>query len=107
MIDYWWLETDNVIVLPGVKDPVDETYVDDATITGQLQDADGNNVGSVINFSYLSGTDGEYYGIIPDDVGLSDGETYTLVLTLERGTFKTTMRIVRRAAYKGPDRRAI
>ncbi len=103
MIAHWWITTDNVVWLKGLKDPVAGTYINDATITAQMTDADGMNIGSSIDFSYKSASNGEYFGIVPDTLPLADGSQYTLTITATSGAYKLTVKVTRRAAYKGPD----
>ena len=69
MATNWWLDSDNRIELTGLTDQSDDSYVNDATVTGQLKTRAGVNQGSAVTLSYIAASDGNYAGTvdIPQD----------------------------------------
>ena len=80
--EHWWLNTD-VMVRATVFDRDDKTWLNDATVTGVLEDNNGDAVSGAdsITFDHTDGTNGEYVGNVPDTASIVDGEQYTLVIT--------------------------
>jgi len=56
----------NLLQLLDLKDERDDASVTDAIVTAQLKDADGQPVGSLITLTYITGSNGDYAGPIPD-----------------------------------------
>jgi len=104
MDEKWWIDSDNVVQITGLKDVVTGNYINDATITATMADKNGNAVSGVgtITFTYTSGSNGDYCGEVPAAAGLTDGEQYTLTITAVGGGFQLVLKVTRRAAYKGP-----
>jgi hypothetical protein len=73
-----YVGSDNRIELTGLRDPDDDSYVNDATVTALLKDsADANTIsGSSITLTYVTGSDGNYRGSMPNTVSLTDGTSY-------------------------------
>lgn len=74
-----------------------DLWVNDATLAGSLLDSSGNSE-AVVNFTYLSGSNGRYEGTL-DCSGLTEGAWYDLVITAS-GTADGTWRINNRRAAK-------
>lgn len=106
-----YVENDNALWIVGLRDSLD-AYVTGATVrcTG-IVDAAGNAVtgGSFpITLSYQADTtvgdheDGNYLGILPDEIAFVDGESYTATVTVTSAEgnakfsapFRATMRTV-------------
>ena len=96
----WYLNTDQVVWIRGLTDPVQNQAVNDATITAQMQDEDGENVGNVITFTYDEGSDGDYYGIIPYDLPLVEWKAYTLVISIQAATLRLELHLVGKAVRR-------
>jgi len=98
-----YLTTDNCVRVRALKDQVLETYINDATITATLYDSSGNEVSGAIDISipYVTGTDGDYAGEIPNTVTLTEDAYYTLKIVVSGSGYKTTHKIKLRAMYKG------
>lgn len=78
----------NVIELTGLTDAVDDTPINDATVTLTLKDADGNEVAGQTwpaPMDPVSGTDGLYRGIIEDDVEMVVGALYVAHVDVDAG----------------------
>ncbi len=103
-MESWWIDTDNAIQLTGLKDVVTDQYVNNATVSAVLTDADGDSVSGAdsISLAYTSGSDGDYVGEIAYGASLTEGQQYTLTITASGSGFRLTIKITRRAAYKGP-----
>jgi len=98
-----YLTTDNCVRVRALKDQVLGTYINDATITATLYDSSGNEVSGAIDISipYVTGTDGDYAGEIPNTVTLTEDAYYTLKIVVSGSGYKTTHKIKLRAMYKG------
>lgn len=87
----FWVGNDNLVrVLNLVSqlggDDAALVPVTSATITGQIKDTAGANVGSAITLSYVAGSDSDYEGLVSDVTALTDGTAYTLEVTADDGT---------------------
>ena len=85
-----WIGNDNLISLVDLVDQsggddATPTPVTTATVTAQIKDAAGANVGSAITLSYIVGTDSDYEGVAPDDLALTDNARYTVEVTADDG----------------------
>ena len=81
--DTLYLASTNVIKVSRLKDRVTGDYLDNATLTAALFDADGSPVSGAedIAFTFTAGVGsapGHYYGAIPHTVALVAGDTYDL-----------------------------
>jgi len=61
---YWYIGSDNTVYVNGLI--LDSAYQSTATVSGQLKTTAGVNVGSTITFSYVTGSSGQYKGILSD-----------------------------------------
>ena len=68
----------------GLKNELTNTYVNDATVTAQLQTTAGVPVGSAVTCSYIASSNGTYIGILPKAVTatLTVGTTYQVVYSV-------------------------
>jgi hypothetical protein len=102
----WAISSDNLVTLTGLHDPVTGGWINDATVTAQLTDSDGTNVGSAITFSYRNASNGVYDGTVPNSLSLTDGDQYTLTITAQAtigaNTYKLVRKITRVAKNLGP-----
>ena len=101
--EYFYITTDNVLRVRNLKDVISESYINDATITATLYKASDDSVVSGaqdISISYVSDTDGDYAGEIPDTVTLVAGTEYYALITITGSGYKTTVKVTRTAAYK-------
>lgn len=99
-----YVSSDNLVTLDELTDPIDDSFVNDATCTAKLTtDAAGASTvsGSSITLTYVTGSDGKYQGAMPSTVSLTAGTTYYLFVTAESGTQNITLRQVAPAGYYG------
>lgn len=80
-----FVSNDNIVNLIGLQDSETDVYVNTATVTAQVKDATDNNVGSSISLSFTSGSNGDYAGLIPDDLGLTKDAWYEIEVTANDG----------------------
>lgn len=101
--EFFWLDTDNRIVIYGLALDDGTGYINNATITAALYDASGDVVtnASSISFAYISGSNGNYEGIIPYNAAMTEDSQYTLVISVVGTTYQLKIKIIRRAQYKG------
>lgn len=73
----------NIIIFSGLRNGFDlfnnvaDPYVNDASGTVQLLDSNEIDLGfTTPAFTYISGSDGDYYVQVPDDWTLSPGVSY-------------------------------
>ncbi|MDX8513529.1 hypothetical protein [Mesorhizobium captivum] len=78
----------NIIELTGLKSAVEGTYVNDADVTVTVKDADGNAVAGQTwpaAMTYVAASNGNYRGILEDDLALVDGTTYFAHIDADAG----------------------
>jgi len=102
MDEYFYLNTDNVIRVRNLKDVVTGAYINDAVITATVYTSAGVVVPGAQNISlvYVTGTDGDYAGEIPNTVTLTAGAEYYALLSITGSGYKTTLKVTRTAKYK-------
>jgi hypothetical protein len=101
-VNFWAVGSDNDVIIDGLK--VEETglYVNNATVTGILQNGSGATVAS-FTLEYQTGSDGRYVGTVPASTVLTAGTTYTAVVTCEAsGGAKRVFYETKRAQRSGP-----
>jgi hypothetical protein len=72
-----------VIQLLGLQDFLTQNYMNAATVTGTLQDDQGNNIAECVDipFSYVLGSNGNYNGVFGDQNFVPMiGTGYTLIV---------------------------
>jgi hypothetical protein len=86
-----YIGNDNLIEADGLKDAAAAAvYLNVATLTATLQDANGAPVSGASNIalSYVANSNGKYQGNLEDTVVITDGTDYTLVLDAASGGLK-------------------
>ena len=107
-VETWWLTTDNMVHVQGIHDAVDGSWVNDATVTATMANAAGTAVTGVgtVTLGYVTGSNGDYVGVVPDTASLTEDEVLTLTITMtatiDSVSYKRTSRIKRRVAYDQP-----
>lgn len=79
----------NIIEITGLKSAVEGSYVNDADVTVTVKDADDNAVSGQTwpaAMAYVAGSNGNYRGILEDDLALVDGSQYVAVIDADAGT---------------------
>lgn len=103
---FWWLDSDNQVSITGLIDRLDDSFVNDATVSCQMKDDAGTAKGSAFTLDYIAASDGVYKGIYPntDADDLTAGQRYTLTITVaDTGGNKLIVKVSYLARYKQPD----
>ncbi len=79
----WLVNNDNELVIKGLREGATGTTVNDAALTFSVYDAteDPLTGGQSISMPYVSGSNGNYRGILPGTVGLTATTEYRVVVT--------------------------
>jgi hypothetical protein len=94
------IETTNKVTIHGIKDSAG-VYMNDATMQGTLYNKNAVvENGSNLTFSLVSGSvTGDYEGILPHTLALTENTSYDLYLTAARSGVQMTVRVRRTAKY--------
>ncbi len=97
-----YVNSDNLIQLDALTLAADDSYVNDATVTFTLKDADEAVVSgaSAISMGYVEDSDGKYQGTLQSTVSLSAGLKYLLDMTATSGSNVLFKRVICYASYK-------
>lgn len=100
----WWIDSDNLIRLTGLKDALTGEYINDAAVTAALADDQAVAVEGAeqITLDYVAESQGDYAGLVPHGAALTEGRQYTLTITAASADCQLVLKITARAAYKGP-----
>ena len=83
-----YVDNTNLIELFRLQSAIDDAYIDDAIVTLTIEDATGTEVSGEtwpITLSFVSGSDGDYTGIINYQVGFDTDGAYTAVIDADAG----------------------
>jgi hypothetical protein len=94
-------ETDNLIVLDGFKNVVTDIYINDATVTAQVLDADGNEITGItqpIAMAYVASSNGKYRGTAGEAINAVRDDEITIKVLADGGaglqrTFELQVRV--------------
>ena len=99
MQEYWWIDSDNLVKLTNLHDALTGNAINDATVSAVFKDAAGSTLAE-FDLTYVTDSNGDYAGEIPNDVGMAEGSSYTLTVTAVNGDdFKLVQRKTLEAAY--------
>lgn len=79
----------NVVEINGLRNAVTDAYVNDATVTLTVEDADGTEVSGVswpVAGSYIASSDGIYQIVVATDAVFTVGRKYTAKVTATSGS---------------------
>ena len=98
-----YVNSDNLLQLKKLKLAADDSYVNDATVTFTLKDADEDVVAgaSAISMPYVASSNGWYQGTLQSTVSLTGGHKYILEIDAVSGENVLHKRITCYATYKG------
>jgi hypothetical protein len=86
----WFIGSDQLLEVSGLKDPVTGLYVNNATVRATMYEADGTTaiLGQAwpLVLSYVLASDGNYNGILEDGRELVDGRFYWIDLEADAGS---------------------
>ena len=87
-LNYLFINSDNVLTVDELKNAVDDTYINDATVTVTLFDSDGVAVSGQTfpaTMNYVSGSNGKYRATLQDDLSLTEDAEYEAVVSIDAG----------------------
>jgi hypothetical protein len=79
----------NNLDLIGLRNASNGAYVNDATVTVVVKDSTGNNVSGEtwpLSMIYVSGSEGNYRGILSNSLSFSSGRNYTAEISVDAGS---------------------
>lgn len=88
-IDVIFESNSNTIIVDELRKASDDTYVNDATISLTLKDANGDDVTGEtwpVAGSYISGSNGRYQANMSSSVNISAGDRVTAEITATSGS---------------------
>lgn len=108
MIHNLYIDTDNLIEITNVTDKLTDDLISDATVTANLYTAAGAAVSGGQNIDCpATSTAGEYAGVMPSSVVLTEDAEYEIRVTVEATVgsteYQTEIVISCKAVYKGKD----
>lgn len=95
----WFIDSVNQVTIDKLAYQVDGSFVNNATIAGQMEESDGTPIGSPVTFTYQISSNGKYVGVLPTSLDLQEGATYNLVITITTGQGVHTQRLRRLATF--------
>ncbi len=98
-----FIDSDNLVEWDELTNLATATYINDATMTFTLKDADGVAVSGAagVSMSYVAASNGKYQGVIESTVDLGDpGDEFDLEITVS-STPQAFRKIRCVAQYKG------
>lgn len=103
MIFKLYLNSDNLIRWDKLVNAASGKFVNDATMTFTLKDADGDTVSGAVDvvMGYVGNSDGRYQGVMDSTISLSIGTKYYLEITAVSGTLNGFRRIECMTHYRG------
>ena len=85
-----YVANDNVLTLEGLQNAVTDAYINDATVTVTLYEADHSTevTGETwpLTMDYVSGSDGNYRATLADTLSLSANDRYYADVSADGGT---------------------
>ena len=103
-VDPIYISVDHNMTLTGMN--IAGTYLNTATATYVLKDADGSTVsGGTGTLSYVSASNGNYLGVIESTVTalLTENARYWIEITFSQGSYQDFRRLPVRALYRTED----
>jgi len=88
MIDDIYLLNDNLLVVDGLKNEADGSYINSATVTCTLVDGGGTPVTGQtwpLPVVYQPSSNGKYIGTLEDTLNLTESQTYTAKVDADGG----------------------
>lgn len=91
--DYIPFGENSLVGWEGLKNQLTNQFVNDATVTAQLQTTAGTPIGSPVTCSYIASSNGTYIGVLPKSVTatLTVGNTYQIVYSVNSDDGRRTV----------------
>jgi len=102
MIFPLYINEDIVVILSNLLNTITQEYDNGATVSAQLTNAVGVNIGTAVTMSYVASSNGKYRGIIPDSSTstLTDELIYYLEITITSSTINGFRKIRCKGKYR-------
>jgi hypothetical protein len=81
-----YLNNDNLVSLLGLIDEATGDYLDAATVSVTLTDNQGNTQQGPVTMTYVSGSNGNYQGILPASSTLNVGVGYRAAIAVSNAS---------------------
>lgn len=78
-----YVDNDHLLWVRRLYDRYTAAYVNDATVTVQVKDGAGTDVGSPVVGTYVAASNGDYVAQLQDTLALVAGRDYSIVVTVE------------------------
>lgn len=88
-----YIDNTNKVTLTGLQNSLDDSYINDATVSVTIVDGDDAEVVGAtwpVTLEYVSASNGVYRGLIPSSVELTEDEVYYAVVTATSGSSTAT-----------------
>lgn len=86
MAEVIFYKNDMLVWLKGMKNPLTDEFINDATCTAVVKDKYGANVGGQtwpVDLNYVAASNGEYVGILDAGIALNVGDRGTVEVTID------------------------
>ena len=86
-----FVKNDNDVFLKGMRNPEDNSYVNDAVLTFTVYDDDCNVMSGAdgVSMSYVAASNGVYRGVLESSVDLIPGKFYNVVIVSSNYDYQT------------------
>ena len=107
MAELLFIGNDMSLTVTGLKDEIAGTFINSgATVTATIKNRAGVNVSGQnwpLTLSYLTGTNGNYRGVLEDGIAFEANEIYRIEITADAGSDVIGFwRYERKAVYRTP-----
>lgn len=85
-----FINNDTIVELDTLVDASDGTFVNDATVTADVDTLEGDSIASGISMAYVASSDGKYQGTIQDTLSLVVNQFYLITVTAIKAGTKGT-----------------
>jgi hypothetical protein len=98
-----YVDCDNVVEIDELTNEITGNYMNVATCTFDVLDSDGASIlagTAEVTMDYVVASDGKYQGILQSTEALTEGETYTVVVSINQGGIVDKRRWEALACYR-------
>lgn len=84
-----YIDNTNTVTLSGLQNSVDDSYINNATVSVTIVDSDDTEVGGAtwpITLDYVAASNGIYRALIPFGITITEDEEYFAVVTAVSGS---------------------
>jgi hypothetical protein len=81
-----YIANDGILTLDELTNGSTGEYENDATVTAQLKDAAGTNVGTQLTLAYVAASNGRYRATIEEDTDVDENTAYVYHIEADAGS---------------------